>query len=59
MKSLQLEGRSPRYQKWLLAEFDKMVENYGFRIIDASGAVEDVFKELRDHVDDVVGRNGD
>ena len=48
-----------RYQKWLLAEFDKMVENYGFRIIDASGAVEDVFKELRDHVDDVVGRNGD
>ena len=48
-----------RYQKWLLAEFDKMVENYAFRVIDASGAVEDVFKDLRDHVDDVVGRNGD
>jgi len=23
-----------RYQKWLLAEFDKMVENFGFEIVD-------------------------
>jgi thymidylate kinase len=47
-----------RYQKWLLAEFDKMVENYGFNIIDASGSVEDVFNNLRDRVDEVVARNG-
>ena len=24
-----------RYQNWLLAEFDKMVEPYGFNTIDA------------------------
>ena len=24
-----------RYQKWLLAEFDKMVETFGFQIVDA------------------------
>jgi dTMP kinase len=48
-----------RYQKWLLAEFDKMVEVYGFQPIDASGTVEEVFKELRDRVDAVVARNGD
>ena len=48
-----------RYQKWLLAEFDKMVEVYGFQPIDASGAVEEVFNELRDRVDAVVARNGD
>src|ERR1051325_1302122 len=29
-----------RYQKWLLAEFDKMVQTYGFQIIDASRAIE-------------------
>jgi dTMP kinase len=48
-----------RYQKWLLAEFDKMVEVYGFQPIDASGSVEDVFNDLRDRVDAVVARNGD
>ena len=48
-----------RYQKWLLAEFDKMVEVYGFQPIDASGSVEEVFNELRDRVDAVVARNGD
>ena len=47
-----------RYQKWLLAEFDKMVETHGFEIIDASGSVEEVFKNLRDRVDRVIGRNG-
>ena len=47
-----------RYQKWLLAEFDKMVETHGFNIVDASGAVEDVFNNLRDQVDEVVARNG-
>ena len=47
-----------RYQKWLLAEFDKMVETYGFNMVDASGSVEEVFKELRDRVDRVISRNG-
>ena len=47
-----------RYQKWLLAEFDKMVENYGFEIVDASRSVEEVFEDLRVRVDRVVARNG-
>jgi dTMP kinase len=47
-----------RYQKWLLAEFDKMVETYGFEIVDASGTVEEVFENLRERVDRVVARNG-
>src|SRR5262245_65980116 len=47
-----------RYQKWLLAEFDKMVENYGFEVVDASGSVEDVFEDLRARVDRVARRNG-
>jgi len=47
-----------RYQKWLLAEFDKMVENYGFQIVDGSGAVEEVFEELRFRVERVVAQNG-
>ena len=47
-----------RYQKWVLAEFDKMVENYGFNVVDASGSIEDVFADLRDRVDEVVARNG-
>ena len=47
-----------RYQKWLLAEFDKMVENYGFTIIDASRTIEEVFEQLRDGVDNVVAQNG-
>ena len=47
-----------RYQKFLLAEFDKMVETHGFEIVDASGSVEEVFENLRDRVDRVVARNG-
>jgi len=47
-----------RYQKWLLAEFDKMVEPYGFDIIDASSSVEEVFQTLRGRVDGVIGSNG-
>jgi len=47
-----------RYQKFLLAEFDKMVETYGFNVVDASGSIEDVFENLRDRVDAVVARNG-
>jgi dTMP kinase len=47
-----------RYQKWLLAEFDKMVETFGFQIVDAAGSVEEVFENLRDRVDRVIARNG-
>jgi dTMP kinase len=47
-----------RYQKWLLAEFDKMVEPYGFNTIDASASVEDVFTDLRERVDKVIADNG-
>ena len=47
-----------RYQKWLLAEFDKMVESYGFEMVDASNSVEEVFKDLCARVDRVISRNG-
>ncbi|HUR71935.1 MAG TPA: hypothetical protein VMZ02_08105 [Candidatus Limnocylindrales bacterium] len=48
-----------RYQKWLLAEFDKMVEPNGFEIVDASNSIEEVFETLRRQVDRVIARNGD
>ncbi|MBI2988184.1 MAG: dTMP kinase [Deltaproteobacteria bacterium] len=35
------------YQKRLLTEFDKMVENYGFAAIDASRSIEEVFSDLK------------
>ena len=48
-----------RYQKWLLAEFDKMVEPNGFEIVDASNSREEVFETLRRRIDRVIARNGD
>ncbi len=48
-----------RYQKWLLSEFDKMVDVHGFDVVDASGSVEEVFENLRDRVMSVIERNGD
>ena len=47
-----------RYQKRLLAEFDKMVGPYGFKIIAASAAVEDVLTDLRERGDKVITDNG-
>jgi dTMP kinase len=47
-----------RYQKWLLAEFDKMVDGYGFEVIDASRGIEEVFEDLREKVESLVERNG-
>jgi len=38
------------YQKRLLAEFDKMVEGYGFQVVDASSSVEEVFESVKDRV---------
>jgi thymidylate kinase len=43
-----------RYQRWLLGEFDKMVETYGFEVVDASGTIEEVFEDLRRRVERVV-----
>jgi dTMP kinase len=42
------------YQKRLLSEFDKMVEGYGFQVVDASPPVEDVFEDLKRRVARVV-----
>src|SRR5437899_3508907 len=47
-----------RYQRFLLAEFDKMVDTYGFEVIDASRGIEEVFEDLRGRVDSSVERNG-
>ena len=38
------------YQSRLLTQFDKMVEGYGFEVIDASGSIEDVFDDLKNRV---------
>ena len=42
------------YQNRMIAQFDKMVEDYGFRIIDASRAIETVFADLRAQMSDVL-----
>ena len=47
-----------RYQRWLLVEFDKMVETYGFDIVDASGTVEEVFPRLRERIQRIIEGNG-
>jgi thymidylate kinase len=44
-----------RYQRWLLGEFDKMVETYGFAAVDASGSVEEVFADLQRRIERVIG----
>ena len=47
-----------RYQKWLLAEFDKMVDVYGFQVIDASRTIEEVFEDVRKKVELHLERSG-
>ena len=42
------------YQKRLLAEFDKMVEGYGFQVVDASPPIDEVFDELKSRVARIV-----
>jgi dTMP kinase len=46
------------YQTRLLGEFDKMVESYGFNVVDASRPIEDVFEDLRRQIERVVEKNG-
>ncbi len=42
------------YQGRLLAQFDKMVDIYGFEVVDASGSIEEVFEGLKNRVSQVV-----
>ena len=35
------------YQQRILGQFDKMVEGYGFTVIDASRSIEEVFADLK------------
>jgi dTMP kinase len=44
------------YQGRLLAQFDKMVDIYGFEVVDASGSIEEVFEDLKNRVSQVVER---
>jgi dTMP kinase len=46
------------YQTRLLGEFDKMVESYGFNVIDASRPIEEVFDDLRQRIEPAVEKNG-
>jgi dTMP kinase len=42
------------YQKRVLGEFDKMVEGYGFQVVDAAPPIEEVFDELKNRVSRIV-----
>lgn len=42
------------YQNRMMAQFDKMVEDYGFRIIDASRSIEAVLSDLKGQMSDVL-----
>lgn len=42
------------YQRRLLAQFDNMVEAYGFDVVDASGSIEEVFEDLKQRIMRVV-----
>lgn len=42
------------YQGRMLAVFDKMVEGFGFQVIDASRSIEEVFEDLRGYISRVL-----
>ncbi len=42
------------YQKRIMGRFDKMVEDYGFRVIDASRSVEEIFTGLKNQMPEVL-----
>ncbi len=42
------------YQKRIMGRFDKMVEDYGFRVIDASRSIEEIFTDLKDQMAEVL-----
>jgi dTMP kinase len=43
-----------QYQNRIMAQFDQMVEGYGFKIIDASRSIEAVFADLKGQMSDVL-----
>ena len=43
-----------QYQNRIMAQFDQMVEDYGFRVIDGSPPIEAVFADLKGQVSDVL-----
>ena len=43
-----------KYQSLLIEQFDQMAEEFGFTIIDANRPVNEVFKDLRDPIRDLV-----
>jgi dTMP kinase len=43
------------YQGRLLTQFDKMVEAYGFEVVDASRPVEEVFDDVKSRVARLLG----
>jgi dTMP kinase len=42
------------YQKRIMGRFDKMVEDYGFRVIDASRSIEEIFTDLKDQMSEIL-----
>jgi len=44
------------YQNRMMAQFDKMVEDYGFTVVDASRSIDEVFADLKGQVAEVLIR---
>ena len=42
------------YQQRIMGRFDKMVEDYGFRVIDASRSIEEIFADLKQQMAEVL-----
>jgi dTMP kinase len=42
------------YQKRIMGRFDKMVEDYGFRVIDASRSIDEIFTDLKGQMSQVL-----
>ena len=42
------------YQNRMIGQFDKMVEDFGFKVIDASHPIDDVFADLKAQVSEVL-----
>jgi dTMP kinase len=42
------------YQKRIMGRFDKMIEDYGFRVIDASRSIDEIFADLKGQMSEVL-----
>jgi dTMP kinase len=49
-----LFGNFVQYQEMLLAEFRRLADRYGFRVVDARRSIAETFRSLRDVVNEVV-----